>query len=240
MVKRKRSTFKYVISALITFLVFGLGISLGTLLDNSRVKWLQEEEEQRGLNYESLQFQYLYLTILKDRKETCKVLQTTLKNSLEDLDITLKKLETYQKGTDTNQNEYERLQRKYILDNIEYWLFSKKAKQECNNVDLVTILYFYSSKHCPGCTEQGVVLTYYKKIFEERLLVFPIDMDVEEKEPMITILKSQYDIKDNTIPSIVIEEGVFKGVVGLGELKKVICSNFKKEQSECIAANFAK
>ena len=232
-VKRRKSTYKYVIAGLLTLLIFGLGISLGMLLDNERVQWLEEREEQRDLDYESLQFQYHYLSTLKKTNESCKVLKTTLEKSLKELDVTLDKLTSYKKGSDLNVDDYERLQRRYILDNIEYWLFAKQAKKECDNVDLVTILYFYSGKHCKRCSEQGVALTHYKKIFEEKLLVFPLDIDLEEKEPMITILKSQFDITDTSVPTIIVEDEKFKEVVQIKELGEIICSSFKSEYPGC-------
>ena len=232
-VKRERSTYKYVVAGLLTLLVFGLGISLGLLLDNERLQWLEDREEQRDLDYESLQFQYLYLSTFKNTNETCKVLKTTLEKSLKELDITLDKLLRYQKGTEMNEEEYVRLQRRYVLDNIEYWLFSKEAKQACNNVDLVTILYFYSSNHCPRCSEQGIALTHYKKIFEEKVLVFPLDTDLEEKEPMITILKSQFDITDDSTPIIVIEGEKYEGPIGVEKLGDLICPLFKNNYPEC-------
>ena len=236
-VERKRSALKYIIAGVITLLVFSLGISLGMVIDNERVKWLQEREEQRDLDYESLQFQYLYLNTMKDTKESCKILKTTLETSLKDLDLTLSKLLSYKKGTDLNYGEYERLQRRYILDNIEYWLFSKEAKQECDNMDLVTILYFYSSEHCPRCSEQGVALTHFKKIFEERVLIFPLDTDMMDKEPMVKMLVSQYDVNDTAIPSIVIEEKRFDNVMDIEDLWPLICSSFKSKQDECGSHN---
>lgn len=232
-IKRKKSTYKYVIAGILTFLVFGLGITLGMLLDNQRVQWLKEKEEQRDLDYESLQFQYLYITTLQKTEENCRILKTTLEKSLKELDITLNKLLNYKKGTDLNKNEYIRLERKYLLDNIEYWLFAKKSKKECNSVDLVTILYLYSENNCFRCSEQGMALTYYKKIFEGKLLIFPIDMDLEDKEPIISMLKSQYDISDNTIPIIVLGEEKFEGPVGIDPLGKLICSSFKNSPEEC-------
>lgn len=232
-VERKHSTYKYIIAGLLTLLVFGLGITLGMILDNERVQWLEEREDQRDLDYESLQFQYHYLSTLAKTSESCKVLKTTFENSVKDLDITLDKLLKYKRGSDMNTKDYERLQRRYILDNIEYWLFANQAKKECENVDLVTILYFYSGKHCTRCSEQGVSLTHYKKIFEEKLLVFPIDIDLEELEPMITILKSQFDIIDTSIPTMIIEEEKFEDVVYMEDLGKLICGSFKELPAEC-------
>lgn len=232
-VKRKTSTYKYVLSGIITLLVFSLGISLGLLIDNERLEWLQEREEQRDLDYESLQFQYLYLSTLKKTNESCKILKTTFEDSVKELDITLEKLLAYKKGSDLNEDEYERLQRRYILDNIEYWLFAKEAKQECENVDLVTVLYFYSEDDCPSCSKQGVSLTHYKKIFNEQLLIFPINTDLETLEPMIKILKSQFDIEDTSIPHIVIENQKHDGVVELNQLGELICDSFKEQNQEC-------
>ena len=232
-VDRKIGTYKYVVAGVISLLVFTLGVSFGMLLDYERVKWIEERDQQRDLDYESLQFQYLYLSYLDDTEKSCKLLKTTLQQSVKDLDFTLSRLISYRQDTEINNYEYEILQRRYILNNIQYWLFANEAKEECGNVDVATILYFYSGKNCPTCSDQGVALTYYKKIFEEKLLVFPIDLDLEEKEPMISILRDQYEIEDAGIPSIVVGDTVYHGGLGIADLKQPICSEFKEQQEKC-------
>jgi hypothetical protein len=230
-VKRTISKSKYLIAAIITFMIFSLGLTLGIIVDNFRIAWADFEIRKHELEYSSLQFQYLYISTLEKGEESCEVLNTALEKTIAQLGESLDQFLEYEKRSNLNKRDYEIIKRKYLLDNIRYWLLAKRAKELCN-LDKVTILYFHSIKDCDICPEQGVVLTYYKKIFGERLLVFPINIDLETEESMITILRSRYNI--TTYPSIIVEDNLYEGVVGKKKLKKLICSSFKDEQPECI------
>ena len=116
------------------------------------------------------------------------------------------------------------------MDNLNYWLFAKKTKEKCD-LDVVNILYFYSEKNCQTCPDQGVILTYFKKTFGDKLLVFPIDVDYELNEPVITILKKQYDV--TMYPTTIIEDQKYEGIIHNEELKKIICDSFKYEKEIC-------
>ena len=96
---------------------------------------------------------------------------------------------------------------------------------------MVSVLYFYSLKDCTVCPDQGVILTYFKKIFDERLLVFPINVDLEKEEPFIKIMRSRYNI--TSYPSIVIQEKKHEGVVQKTDLSRLICGAFKTAPLEC-------
>jgi len=229
--RKKISTEKYILAAIFTALIFGLGLTLGFIFNNERVKWMQDVKNQQDIDYSSLQLQYLYLTGLKESGESCAVLQNALETSVSDLAYSLERFQEYKKGDTGINDQLKSIERRYILDNFKYWLFAKKAKDDCENIDLVNILYFYSENGCSICPSQGVVLTYYKKKFGENVLVFPINVDLEKNERMITIIKSRYNI--TSYPSIVVGDETYKGIMDKDELGKIICGSFKKERPEC-------
>ena len=80
---------KYIIAGIFTFLIFSLGIVLGMVVDNERIKWLDDTTKEQELNFKSLQFQYLYLTNLGDEPNTCSALQVALKKTIRDLSDSL-------------------------------------------------------------------------------------------------------------------------------------------------------
>ena len=229
-VKRKISKDKYILAFILTSIIFILGLTLGMLFDNLRVKWAEGENKEQEVDYLSLQFQYLYLTTLKDKNASCSVLHTSMEKSIGDLSDSLQTFMNYKEQTKINKKEYELVGRVYILDNLKYWLFAKKTKEECD-LDVVNVLYFYSEANCPICPRQGIILTYFKKVFGDKLLVFPIDVDYEEQEPTITILKNQYRI--TRYPTLIIEDEKYEGVISNEELKKIICASFKHEEEIC-------
>ena len=73
--------------------------------------------------------------------------------------------------------------------------------------------------------------TYFKNKFGDKLLIFPIDVDYEENEPVITILEKQYKITKT--PTLVIEDKKYEGIINEEELKKIICTSFKHEDEIC-------
>jgi len=229
-VKRRISKEKYILAFVITAVVFILGLTLGILFDNYRLNVTEEGVKQREVDYLSLQLQYLYLTTLEDNNNSCNVLYTAMQKSIKDISESLEKFNTYNDKTKINYEEYNLISRRYIIDNIRYWLFSKKMKEECD-MDVVNIIYFYSEKNCADCTNQGVILTYFKKLFGDQLLVFPINVDYEENEQMISILKSQYDVLN--YPTLIIEDRKYEGIARSEELKKIICESFKHENEIC-------
>ena len=229
-VKRKISKDKYVPAFILTSIIFVLGLALGMLFDNLRVKWTESENRGQEVDYLSLQFQYLYLTTLKDKNDSCSALHTAMEKAIRDLSESLQTTIKYKKETKINKKEYELVGRRYILDNLRYWLFAKKTKEECD-LDVVNILYFYSEKNCQTCPDQGVILTYFKNKFGDKLLIFPIDVDYEENEPVITILEKQYKITKT--PTLVIEDKKYEGIINEEELKKIICTSFKHEDEIC-------
>lgn len=234
-VKRKINLGIYFMVGFLTLLIFLLGVTMGIVIDNIRLQSATLTSEEKELDYTSLQFQYLYLSTLENTNESCGVFQATLENSLRELSESFEKIESYEEESNINKQEYQLILRKYILDNLRYWLFAQRTKKLCQ-ADTVNILYFYSGKYCDICPNQGVILTYFKKLFGERLLVFPIDTDFSNKEQSIYILMGKYNI--TSYPSIILENEKYEGVVSKEELGRLICDSFIHYQPEC--ASFRK
>ena len=232
-VKRKISKDKYILAGFLTFLIFSLGISLGIIIDNARANWAKYENNVLELDYQSLQYQSLFLNSLEEEGKGCAALHSNLEKSVAQLGESLELVLTYQEDSKINKKAFQLVQRRYLLDNIRYWLFAKKSKQECQ-IDLVTVLYFYSEQFCAPCPTQGTILTYYKNIFDERVLIFPINVDLRDEEPLIGILMDTYKV--NRFPSLLIEDTLFEGVITKKKLGTIICDSFIRHQKECRVA----
>lgn len=229
-VERKISFDKYILAGLITLLIFSLGLALGMVVDDMRKDSTMQANKEQEINYQSLQLQYAFLTNLPNATDSCPTLKVALDKSVSELGESLDTFEDFKENTRINVKDYNLIGRKYLLDNINYWFFAEKAKDLCD-INMVSILYFYSLKDCPVCPDQGVILTYFKKIFDERLLVFPINVDMEKEEPFIKIMRSRYNITN--YPSVVVHEKKHEGVVQKAEMSKLICSAYKRTPIEC-------
>jgi hypothetical protein len=216
------------VAGVITLLIFSLGITLGFVIDSKRVAWAEKSGSTSSLDYESLQLQYLYLNTLEGSDKHCEVLSTALSGTLVALSSTIEDIERFKESTHINGREYDFLLRKFTVDNLKYWLFSEKSKKICD-MDAVSILYFFSREDCDICPNQGVILSYFKRLFDKDLLIFPIDVDIDE--PIIDILKSVYNI--SSYPSLVIEDNKFDRIVYKQELGEIICDKYKDYGTEC-------
>jgi hypothetical protein len=222
-IKRNFNKTRIILAFIITLLIFTLGLTLGLLMDTQRIQWSERESKQQKADYDSLQWQYLFLTSTEDKEETCIILKTAFDKSVTDLGESLDKIQSYRKQSQINDEDYFLIERAYIIDNLRYWLLARQYKQECGG-EYVIVLYFFSEKNCPICPDQGVILTHYKKIYEEKLLVFPINTDLEDQESSVKILRNRYNITE--LPSTVIDNKKYSGVVNIDSLGEIICDDF--------------
>jgi hypothetical protein len=229
-IKRDFNKLRVIIAFIITFLVFTLGLTLGLLLDSQRVQWSERESKQQKADYDSLQWQYLFLTSSENKEETCILLKAAFDKSVTDLGESLDKIQSYRQQSQINNQEYLLIERAYTIDNLRYWLLARQYKQECGG-EYAIVLYFFSEKNCPICPDQGVILTHFKKIYEEKLLVFPINTDLQDQESSVKILESRYNITE--LPSIVVANKKYSGVVNMEDLSTIICDNFE-DKSICV------
>ncbi|MCF7860799.1 hypothetical protein K9M79_01020 [Candidatus Woesearchaeota archaeon] len=227
-IKRKLSSDKIIVAAVISVLIFILGISLGVILTNERVNWLDEVNKEQEVAYQSVQLQAYFLSSILNNNASCSVLHATLEDTIADLDYSLDKLVEYDKDSRIKKDEFDLLKRRYTLDNIKYWLMAKQAKDICEK-DLVLVLYFYSGENCSICPDQGVILTYFKKKLNDKLLVFPIDVDMADDEPMIKLIQKAYKIYQ--YPTLIIDGIKYEGVTQKNDLGNIICSDIESDSA---------
>lgn len=224
---RKISKDKYVVAGIITFLIFSLGLTLGFILEDHRYSLIEEINSEQEVKYLSLQLQYLYLNSLSNTNN-CAVLSTTLKETIKDLSESLSNVVSYEEEKKISDQRKQIVMRRYIIDNLRYFLLADQSKEKCN-LNIVPIIYFYATD-CPSCPNQGTILSYYKKIFGDQVLVFPINLDLKGEEPMIEIIMSQYNV--TKYPTLVVENQKYEGVIDKESMLKIICKSLK-DAPEC-------
>jgi len=229
MVRRKASTDKYIVAALITAGVFTLGLFLGLLIEGKRVSYIDDVSKKQNLDFSSLQLQYAYIDQLS-QENNCEAVAKTFEKNIDELEATRLRLENFDESATLNKVDFDLLKREYTLAQIRYWLLSKRTKDLCGG-ESVSILYFFSDEgECPQCDNQAFVLTFLKKVFKEKLLIFSFDSKFVD-EPMINILKVSYDI--TKFPTIVIEGKKYEGITKTTEILKEICPHYTSEIKEC-------
>jgi len=222
----------YIIVAIITSFIFSFGLLLGLTLDDKRISTVEQTLIEQEIAYKSLQIQHLYISTLPDTAESCPVLEATLQNSVRDLNSALETLETYKSRAVFKAEEFKLLSQSYVLENLRYWLLAKRTRDLCST-DIVTVLYFYSDSNCGTCPDQGTILSYYKRVFQDRLLVFPINTDLKDEEGAIKAMLQGYSV--SSYPSLVVGDDLYSGLIPKEDLQPIICSHFISDQTECIS-----
>ncbi|MBN2458061.1 hypothetical protein JXB31_02935 [Candidatus Woesearchaeota archaeon] len=227
---RKLNKQNYYIAAILTLAIFVLGLLLGLVIEEKRTRYVEDKYEENRIIYSSSQLQYDFLSMLDD-KDLCPGVYKTFYTNVEELETIRIKLESYSEDAMLNKESFELLEREYLLQEIRYWMLARKTQELCKN-DIVTVLNFFSSdSECPRCNEQNFILTYLKKKFGDRLLIFSFNCEVV-KEPMVEILMSTYGVSE--FPALVIEGKTFQGFNDKEKLMEIICSGFNNLQPECI------
>ncbi|MDP4012494.1 MAG: hypothetical protein Q8R00_02710 [Candidatus Nanoarchaeia archaeon] len=223
MVIRKVNVKRHITALFITILIFVIGLLIGLNLTNERIKVSENFARTQKADYDSLQLQFLYL-----EKGSCSVLEKTLEQNINDLENQRSKVEEYLK--DSSRDEFRLIEREYMLSELRYWLLAKEAKESCNS-DTVSILYFYSDieGECNDCSAQGVILNYLKEKFKDRLLIFSLDINVEDS--LLNILKKTENI--TVLPSLLVEDDKYEGLIEAEDIELIVCTHFKTPHPEC-------
>ncbi len=226
---RKLSRDKYIIAGLITVGIFLLGLFLGLAIEGKRTSYIESISKKQNIDFSSLQLQYAFIDQLSQEKN-CIAVQKTFEQNINNLESTRIRLENFNRDATLNKEELELLKNEYILAQIRYWLLGERTKKLCGT-EMVSVLYFFSDEdECPDCEKQAFVLTYLKKKFKDKLLIFSFDSK-QQSEPMITLLKNTYNI--TYYPTIVIEGKTKRGFYSKDKILNEICSYYSDKPEEC-------
>jgi hypothetical protein len=228
--RRPASKGRYLAAAVITAVIFLLGMFVGFTVEGKRVNVMQDMYVEQQVKFASSQLQYSYVS--GDGALNCPALYTIFYSNIKDLDLARIRLENFRQDSKINTASFDLLKREYTLEELRYWMLADQARKVCGQ-DIVRVLYFYSTdQECPTCSEQGFVLDYLKKLFGDRLLIFALDSQLDE--PMVGVLMKQYNV--TSYPGIVIErEQSSNGFVAKDALLAHVCGRFNETPSQCPA-----
>ena len=220
---------RYAFAAILTILIFTLGIMLGLIIEGKRFDLSQQRITEQRLDLSSLQLQYAYINQLTQEKN-CPALTVSFNDNVNTLEQSRERLENYHKSASINKADFNLIKREYLIAQLNYWLLAKKYAQLCN-ASVTTILFFYDNEEdCNKCNDQGFILSYLKNTFKEQLLNFAIH-GKQEQEPMVNILKDTHQI--NTYPTLIIQNQKIEGFINKEQLQKKICQNLNNHHPKC-------
>ena len=210
--RKKADWRKYLLIFLVTALLFGAGVVLGTMFASKKVSTLTALQDDLRTNTLDIETQFAIA-----EQDPCTFVNTsTLADQLYEIGTKLDYLESML-GKD---DEYVlRLKKYYSILEVREWLFERKVREECT-VKKDLILYFYSREEsaCPTCEEQGFILSYLRKKYDTTLRIYSFAKDIDSEA--IKLLVRQYRI--TAAPGIVINGAPLLGFQTTDEIEALL------------------
>ena len=218
---REVQKYRYLFAAVLTIVIFVLGILFSNFVDGARTNSLRTEIQQNNVELESRQLQLNYLQ--SDNVESCSALEAGLKDIVSGYNERLGNLQGYSQQSFFNQQEFDVMKQSFILSGVRYWMFAQELRHKCDYNDN-TALFFTSEigdqGECADCGKMGEQLSLLKKKYGDRLLVFTVPTEMEDG--MIDMLEGQYNVTE--IPTVVINGNKTKKIEGF-KSRKIIERN---------------
>lgn len=219
---------KYVVTFIITALIFGAALYTSNLLDKSRMGDLRSIQDSISLNILSSETQYDLLRETSCKNVNDSILSTEL-NSLE------KKL-SYLEPSDPKQNsdEFNYIKKYYELLQIKDFSLMQRLSEKCG-LKPISILYFYGSKtECSDCEKTSTVLNYLRSQYPSvRIYSFDRRLSVAAVDTLAKIYKIQ-----EPYPVLVMNDETYSGYLSLDKMKDLL-PELKKIDKEREKQNLA-
>jgi hypothetical protein len=212
---RKIYYFKHIVIFIICCFIFLISFLLGLQLDNSRLNEVSKEIQNLNLIYQNSKTELSYLNFLLDndidnnnntnnsiKLNSCDLIKSNYLKSIGTLDLTGKKIKNY--ISKEREEDYELLLTLHSNLQIEYFVFSQKLNEKCNS-EFKSILYFYTINEdfCENCQDQGIYLSYIKKLYQEKVLNFVFNYDLITSAKLII---NQYNLSLEKLPILIIDK----------------------------------
>jgi hypothetical protein len=189
----------------VTIFVFGIGIFVGILIENSRLNNVNELYEISGLNLLDLK---LIDSIYSEDYFNCEFAEQENIALADKIYEEARLLEDYQEASRLTSDKIDIEHKKYDILRAMLFVNSLKIKSKCNS-SYINVIYFYDYND-PSLeikSRQEVIsrlLGDLKSELGNKILLIPIagDNDIIS----IKILMNQYNISESELPVILINE----------------------------------
>lgn len=205
-------------AALLTVVIFSMGILVGYWLDTMRVEEIRSEYKEMDLGWGDARLQALYYQIFKNTSNFC---EPAINQNLEFAD------RVYAEGIKLGQ--YEKInkftpdliieKKRYVLLKLQFWLNCIHLKRLCDT-PYINVVYFYSHHNLTIEDQvQGAVLLDLKEGCGRKMMLIPLPIDLNLTTT--NMIKEQYNIKKT--PTILIDEEIkLEGLQTRDELMKYL------------------
>ena len=217
--RKENQTSAFWKAAILTIIIFLLGVLLGYYLEKGRIEKIEKEFIDTDIEWADAKLQSLYYQIME--KEEC---ETAIDENIVFADKIYEQGVKLQRYEDANQLSEKMVteKKKYALLKTEFWINSILLKEKCN-AEYKNIVYFFKNE--PSMTEeeeqrvQSVVLKNVKDKYGRDVMLIPLPFGLEIST--IEIMKKTYEI--SKAPSILIDEKIrLEGIQDMEEIEKFL------------------
>lgn len=185
-----------VFAGILTAMIFFSGLSLGFFWDELRKDRVNSELDEMFVFSSAL---FLESQLIDEAG--CDSMPPLLDEAVVELSESLGRYENYLRNSRIDIDTERLLYRRYLLSNMRYWLFAKEFQDRCGWNTSISL--FFIGPDCAECDLVSDRLTYFKKKYEEDVLVFPVNMELAHDDPVANTLKAIYNV--TKYPTVIVD-----------------------------------
>lgn len=217
---------KYIITFLLTTLVFIIGILVGSEITRSKVESIQQSLQLDVLDSQSLEVELSILREVGKKDDLCAYVENRLP------DIIRKKVEIGRKFDvgDVPQDSAALLTAQFVVSLGRYFVFDSIQEKECN-IDKPTILFFPDNSE--ASREQAKVLdNIVFKMGDVNITVFAFNSILKEDQQIVRLIYSLNNVTKN--PTIIIKGEAHEGFQPLDKVVDILCDSYNNKYTRAI------
>jgi|AntDeeMetagen681_2_1112603.scaffolds.fasta_scaffold01201_4 hypothetical protein len=221
MVDRKVDWEYLVLAFFITVLLMTGILYLGTGLSDHKVNSLRDDVKQIEVDQRSHSLGLQLAESVEGQR--CEAMRRWVDSSVPEIQNLRQEVAAYESSSKVENQGYELVKKRYMNLVIQNLIEVRQMEERCGE-DKVNIVYMYTKNDCDRCEDQGTVLTYYRRNYENDVLVHPLDTDLKMKS--IEFMEDFYNITD--YPVLIIEGEVYEGFQNRERLGNIIEQNLNQ------------
>lgn len=220
---------RYLAALVITCMIFVSGFLTSNVLMTKKLEGVKNIEDNISLSILSSETEYDILREISCDAPNAKP-STTLTAEIGKLADMLEKLEE----NDKNDERILAAKKRYSLLLIKDFLLSKRISESCKTKPTFVIYFYGNADICPECVKTGAALTSLRSDYEN-LRVYAFDMNLDL--PLIKSFASIYNIKNESLPALVIDKKVYGGLTTKIEIENLLPKEIKIQKSTTTPSN---
>lgn len=191
-------------AALLTTIIFLIGIFVGIWFDTLRLESVQTTLEDISDSWNDARMQSLYYQVFEDTPGFCEAsinANLDFNKKIYEEGVRIERYENVNKFTPSLLVE----KRRYALLQLQFWMNSIQLRDKCKT-NYTTLVYFHSKNESFAINQklQSAVLLDVKEMCGDDLMLIPLPADIGLET--IGLIRTNFGI--DTFPSILINETV--------------------------------